>query len=122
MKRIILSAVFISFIIIFYFTTANASSYGQTRFENMFINDDYSNLKENSALENNQKGVIFSNPLLQSDRATKTPRPTSTPVPIPPPPEPMSLNLMILFGIIAVIVVLIGVWINRKRPITPEGN
>jgi hypothetical protein len=59
---------------------------------------------------------------LQGAKPTRTPRPTSTPVPIPPPAEPLSLNLMILFGLLAVIIVLIGVWINRKKPNDQKGN
>jgi hypothetical protein len=46
---------------------------------------------------------------------THTLRPTSTPVPIPPPANPSATSLMILFGLIAVIVVVVGVWINRPN-------
>jgi cyanophycinase len=46
---------------------------------------------------------------------TRTPRPTATPPDIPPPADPAKANLMIAFSILAVIVVLIGVWINRQR-------
>lgn len=59
---------------------------------------------------------------LQAVKPTRTPRPTSTPVPIPPPAEPLSLSLMILFGVLAVIVVLIGIWINRKKTISASEN
>jgi hypothetical protein len=50
----------------------------------------------------------------QITKVTRTPRPTSTPVPIPPPPEPGNIYLMIFFGVVAVLVILIGVWINRE--------
>ena len=46
---------------------------------------------------------------------TRTPRPTTTPVPIPPPANPNATSLMILFGLIAVIVVIVGVWLNRSE-------
>jgi hypothetical protein len=59
---------------------------------------------------------------LQAAKPTRTPRPTSTPVPIPPPAEPFSLNLMIFFGVLAVTVVLVGVWINRKKTPTQKGT
>lgn len=45
---------------------------------------------------------------------TRTPRPTTTPVPIPPAANPNATSLMILFGLIAVIVVVVGVWLNRS--------
>jgi hypothetical protein len=45
---------------------------------------------------------------------TRTPRPTTTPVPIPPAADPNATSLMILFGLIAVIVVVVGVWLNRS--------
>lgn len=45
---------------------------------------------------------------------TKMQRPTSTPIPIPPPPESANINFMIFFGIIAVVVILFGVWLNRN--------
>jgi hypothetical protein len=46
---------------------------------------------------------------------TRTPRPTSTPVPVPPAANPNATSLMILFGLIAVIVVIVGVWLNRTE-------
>jgi hypothetical protein len=46
---------------------------------------------------------------------TKTPRPTSTPVFVPPPSDPDYLRLMIALGGIMVIVLLVGVWINREH-------
>jgi hypothetical protein len=66
-------------------------------------------VKANPGLPNQENENLAAKP-------TRTPRPTSTPVPIPPPAEPLSLNLMILFGALAVLVVFIGVWINRKKP------
>jgi hypothetical protein len=49
------------------------------------------------------------------DPQIKNPRPTSTPVPIPPPPDPGSVNLMVFFGVIIVLIILFGVWINRQH-------
>jgi hypothetical protein len=46
---------------------------------------------------------------------TRTPKPTSTPIATPPPADPETINMMIIFGVIAVIVIIIGVWINRQR-------
>jgi hypothetical protein len=46
---------------------------------------------------------------------TRTPRPTTTPMPIPPPANPNATSLMILFGLIAVIIVIVGVWSNRPE-------
>lgn len=46
---------------------------------------------------------------------TRTPKPTSTPIATPPPADPGTINMMIIFGVIAVIIIIIGVWINRQR-------
>jgi hypothetical protein len=46
---------------------------------------------------------------------TRTPRPTATPIIPPPPSNPDYLRLMIALGIIMVIVLLLGIWINRKH-------
>jgi hypothetical protein len=57
---------------------------------------------------------------LQSIQQTSTPipehssRPTPTPLVIPPPADPDKSKLIILGGIVAAIIVLIGVWINRR--------
>lgn len=48
-------------------------------------------------------------------RPTRTPRPTATPPTIPPPSDPESASLMIGFGTLVVIVVVAGVWLNRKN-------
>lgn len=48
-------------------------------------------------------------------RPTRTPRPTATPPTIPPPSDIEKNNLMIGFGLLIVIVICIGVWINRDR-------
>ena len=45
----------------------------------------------------------------------KPPRPTSTPLTIPPPADPVRSNWMIILGIAAVLVVFLGVWLNRRR-------
>jgi hypothetical protein len=46
---------------------------------------------------------------------TRTPRPTSTPMVIPPSANPSTTTLMILVSLIAVIVVVVGVWLNRPE-------
>jgi hypothetical protein len=51
----------------------------------------------------------------QKKQPTRTPRPTPTPLVIPPPADPNSSNLIVLLGILSVLIVLVGVWLNRKR-------
>jgi hypothetical protein len=46
---------------------------------------------------------------------TRTPRPTITPPVVPPPGNPEQANLMIFLAIFSVLIVLLGVWINRRR-------
>jgi hypothetical protein len=46
---------------------------------------------------------------------TATSKPTATPVPIPPPPDPRQIDTMIGLVVLAVVVVIFGVWINRDR-------
>jgi hypothetical protein len=46
---------------------------------------------------------------------TKTPKPTPTPIFVPPPSDPEYLRLMIALGFIIVIILVIGIWINRKH-------
>jgi hypothetical protein len=41
-------------------------------------------------------------------------RPTPIPLVIPPPADPGQTRLIILGGVIAVVVVIVGVWINRR--------
>jgi hypothetical protein len=48
-------------------------------------------------------------------RPTRTPGPTPIPPVIPPPTDPDRIHIMVAFGVLAVIVVLAGVWINRFR-------
>ena len=50
-------------------------------------------------------------------RPTRTPRPTATPPVIPPSADPAEMNLVVAFGVLSVIIVLVGVWINRRRVI-----
>jgi len=45
---------------------------------------------------------------------TRTPRPTGTPIPTPPPSDPGTTNLMVFFGVLSVVVVIVGVWLNRQ--------
>lgn len=45
----------------------------------------------------------------------KPARPTSTPLKIPPPADPKMTNLLMGFGVLAVVVVIVGVWLNWKR-------
>lgn len=50
-------------------------------------------------------------------RPTRTPGPTSTPLTIPPPADMGVINAMVAFGVLSVIIVIIGVLINRNpRP------
>ena len=51
----------------------------------------------------------------QKKQPTRTPRPTPTPLVIPPPADPNSSNLIVLLGILSVLIVLVGVWLNRKQ-------
>ena len=46
---------------------------------------------------------------------TRVPRPTATPLTIPPPSDPGRSHIMVGFGVLAAIVVVVGVWINRHR-------
>ena len=46
---------------------------------------------------------------------TRTPKPTSTPIPTPPPYDPGRTNLMIGFSLLVVMVILMGLWVNRQR-------
>lgn len=46
---------------------------------------------------------------------TKSPRPTPTPLTLPPPADPGRTNMMIGFGVLSVIVVILGIWLNRRR-------
>ncbi len=50
----------------------------------------------------------------QGKPPTRTPRPTGTPVPTPPPSDPGTTNLMVFFGVLSVVVVIVGVWLNRQ--------
>ena len=54
-------------------------------------------------------------PTKSSIKPTRTPRPTITPPAIPPPQDVSQTNLMIVFVILAVVIVVIGIWINRER-------
>ena len=46
---------------------------------------------------------------------TKTPRPTPTPIFVPPPSDPDYLRLMVALGFMIVVILLVGIWINRKH-------
>ncbi len=48
-------------------------------------------------------------------RPPRTPGPTSTPPTIPPPQDPGTTQLMVAFGLLVVLVILFGVWLNRNR-------
>lgn len=54
-------------------------------------------------------------PVKQNPTPTRKPRPTSTPIAIPPAASPGATTLMILVSLIAVIVVIVGVWMNRSE-------
>jgi len=47
--------------------------------------------------------------------ATRTLRPTETPLIIPPPASQSRANMMILFGVLSVVIVIVGVWFNRNK-------
>ena len=51
----------------------------------------------------------------EKPQPTKTPKPTSTPIPTPPPSDPSTNNLMAIFGILIVVVIIMGIWINWRR-------
>ena len=51
----------------------------------------------------------------QNKMATPTLRPTPTPLAVPPPTDPNLLTAMIVVGVFSVIIVFIGVWINRRQ-------
>lgn len=42
-------------------------------------------------------------------------KPTATPLVIPPPTNPSTRRLMVVFGVLIVVVVIVGIWINRER-------
>jgi hypothetical protein len=68
----------------------------------------------NQISEGTPTPTITQQPEKKNAAPTRTPRPTTTPVPIPPAANPNATSLMILFGLIAVIVVIVGVWLNRS--------
>jgi cyanophycinase len=51
----------------------------------------------------------------KSPTPTKRVKPTSTPIIIPPPSDPVTRNMMLLFGVSIVLVVVLGILINRSR-------
>jgi hypothetical protein len=51
----------------------------------------------------------------QTLEATMTIRPTASPPKIPPPTDPNLLTAMIVVGVFSVMIVFIGVWINRHQ-------
>lgn len=57
--------------------------------------------------------ALASSPLAKDP--TRTPRPTGTPPVIPPPADPTSTNLLIIFAAVIVTIILLGIWINRRR-------
>jgi hypothetical protein len=61
---------------------------------------------------NKVSGILL---IANMQAATPTPKPTGTPIPTPPPANPTENNMMIFFVVIAVLVVIVGVWINRQR-------
>lgn len=74
-----------------------------------------------SLRNNNQEtSVVQVEPTLtevqpEEPEPTKTPKPTSTPIPTPPPSDPGTNNLMAIFGILIVVVIIMGIWINWRR-------
>ena len=55
------------------------------------------------------------NPSIFKKKPTRTPRPTHTPVPIPPPSDPGDARWMVVLSLLMIGIVLITVWLNRKR-------
>ena len=51
----------------------------------------------------------------KKNKSTKTPKPPSTPIPTPPPSDPSTNNLMAIFGILIVVVIIMGIWVNWRR-------
>jgi cyanophycinase len=51
----------------------------------------------------------------ESPTPTKRVKPTSTPIFIPPPSDPITRNMMVLLGVSIVLVVVLGILINRSR-------
>ena len=51
----------------------------------------------------------------ESPTPTKRVKPTSTPIFIPPPSDPATRNIMVFLGLSIVIVIVIGILINRSR-------
>jgi len=52
---------------------------------------------------------------VKAKKPTKTPKPTPPPLIIPPPADQKSSNIIIFLGILTVIIITVGVWINRKK-------
>lgn len=48
-------------------------------------------------------------------KSTHAPRPTPTPIPTPPPTNPKTIQLMAAFGVLVVVVILFGIFINRRQ-------
>ena len=46
---------------------------------------------------------------------TRTPRPTATPLTVPPPSDPSTTHLIAISGITVVVVIIFGLWLNRRR-------
>jgi hypothetical protein len=45
----------------------------------------------------------------------RAPRPTPTPIAIPPPSNPGTIQMLVFFGILVVLVVILGLLLNRNR-------
>ena len=72
---------------------------------------------EVQTLSSEQNNTLYQaeTPTAKKVKPTRTPKPTITPPAIPPPQDDSQTNLMILFGVLTVIIIIIGVWINRGR-------
>jgi hypothetical protein len=68
-----------------------------------FLNHNYSNTKIDTIQSLNEK------------KPTKTPKRTPPPLIIPPPADPKILNIITFLGVLLVVIILFGVWINRKK-------
>ncbi|MDD2695280.1 MAG: hypothetical protein PHD58_05110 [Anaerolineales bacterium] len=68
-----------------------------------------------SSVDNSAKPTPAPNKLSLQATPGKPPRPTATPLKIPPPADPKMTNLLMGFGVLAVAVVIVGVWLNWGR-------
>ncbi len=90
-----------------YSYTMNTSQMEEKVFSQMYQNN------KNTISES----IHFSNDrsFFQEKKPKKTPRPTPVPLIIPPPANQTSSNIIVLLGVLSVLIVIIGVLINRSK-------